>query len=1094
LLRLEQNERSTTWEQVDACTTPVVRVDECSFADRSRYSSSGFFLRWTKLMDTTSGRLAWKSPDVKSIFRTLILASCVAALCYLAARLGGALVLHPQNVWPFWPGCAFLVSVLLLVPRRIWPILIAVALGAFALYDLQEGVPVGSVLGLIVADTVEVVTAALLVTYAFEGIPRLDSVKALAKYSLFAVIIAPLAVSFLGVLAWRDNYWINWRLSFFSEAIAFLTLPPAILGWRSKGPAWAQKSRGYYLEAAALLAGLVFFGWLTFAALGKSSPPALLYSLVPFLLWAALRFGSTGVSTAMLVIALLSIWGATHGRGPFTGQGTLENVLSLQLFLLFATVPFMVFAALVEERQRGVAELREDEERIRLGMVAAKMMGWEWDIKSGRNPWFGETHTVMGMTLADSSGSIQDFWDRVHPEDHDQLSNALEIAKRDRLDFDQEFRVVWPDKTVHWLRSTGRFFYTADGKPERMMGVLRNVTVRKLALESARQRETELREAQRLAKIGSWKWDLETDTVNWSEELYRIAGRDPNLPAVSYQEHRNLYAPESWERLQRAVEEGLRTGTPYELDLEMIRSDGAKLWLVARGETLRNNSGRIVQFRGTVQDITERKHAEEVLQGSEEKFRSVFRDAGIGMAIVSPEGRFLAGNEAFSKFIGYNEEELLARTVQSITHPEDWSMFSQKLSQVLADGVCFQGVEKRCLHKNGQVLWGECSASLIRDVHGNPQYFVAEVLDITERKQAGRTLRESEERFRLVANKAPVLMWMSGIDKLCTFFNQCWLEFTGRSMEHELGEGWASGVHPEDLAGCLGIYSAAFDARVDFEMEYRLKRFDGKYRWIVDYGVPRFESDGTFCGYIGSCIDITDRKLSEASLEELSGRLINAQEQERTRIARELHDDFSQRLALQGIGLTQLWKKLPEEEVEERAKVQDLLKRTQEISSDLHSLSHQLHSSKLEHVGLASALMGLCKEFSSKFKIQIEFTDRADSFEIPKDVALCLFRIAQEALSNVFKHSQAKEAQVELSGAKNEIRLRIVDAGLGFDPALQNGEAGLGLISMRERLRLVGGRFSVHSVPMHGTEVVAEVPLSLSTDGAEVRSMTVGGK
>jgi signal transduction histidine kinase len=138
--------------------------------------------------------------------------------------------------------------------------------------------------------------------------------------------------------------------------------------------------------------------------------------------------------------------------------------------------------------------------------------------------------------------------------------------------------------------------------------------------------------------------------------------------------------------------------------------------------------------------------------------------------------------------------------------------------------------------------------------------------------------------------------------------------------------------------------------------------------------------------------------------------------------------------------------------------------------------------------------MGLCKEFTSKFKIQIEFTDRADSFEIPKDVALCLFRIAQEALSNVFKHSQAKEARVELSGAKNEIELRIVDGGLGFDSALSNGKAGLGLISMRERLRLVGGRLSVHSVPMHGTEVAAEVPLSLSTHAPEIRSMTVGGR
>ncbi len=312
-------------------------------------------------------------------------------------------------------------------------------------------------------------------------------------------------------------------------------------------------------------------------------------------------------------------------------------------------------------------------------------------------------------------------------------------------------------------------------------------------------------------------------------------------------------------------------------------------------------------------------------------------------------------------------------------------------------------------------------------------------------------------------------------------------------MEQELGHGWASAVHPEDLSRCLGIYSAAFDARVDFEMEYRLKRFDGKYRWIVDYGVPRFESDGAFCGYIGSCVDITDRKMAAESLEELSGRLITAQDEERTRIARELHDDFSQRLALQGIGLAQLLKKLPDSQVEERARVQEMLKGIQEIASDMHSLSHQLHSSKLEHVGLAPALMGLCEELTSRFKIQIEFTDSAASTGIPKDVALCLFRIAQEALANVIKHSGAKQAQAELSSTKNEIRLRIVDTGFGFDPALRNGDAGLGLISMRERLRLVGGRLSLQSMPMRGTEILAEVPLAASTNEGHVRLMTAGG-
>ena len=1173
-------------------------------------------------MGTTSSRPLREIADLNSPFRTVILACAVAALSYCLAELGGLLVLRPQTDWPLWFGNVFLVSILLQVRRRMWLLLIAAAFAGFILYDLQTGVTIGSIALLVLSDTVEVLTAALCLSYVFEGVPRLNSLKALAKFSLCAVIFAPFVGAFPGALASHGHYWTSWRIAFFSEALVYLALMPAILGWVSKGGVRALKSRAFYLEAAALIFGLVFLGYFTFVIPGETGSRILLYSFVPFLLWAALRFGSTGVSSSVIVIAALSIWGATHGRGPFVESGPLNSVLSLQLFLFFAAAPFMVLAVVVEERQTAAEELREDEERIRLGMAAGKMMGWEWDIKSGRNPWFGETRKVMGIAPAERPGSIQDFWGRVHREDYDELWKALETAKRYHVEFDQEFRVVWPDKSVHWLRSAGRFFYAADGTPERMMGVLRDITVRKLAIEAVQQREAELREAQRLAKIGNWNWDPETNTVTWSEELYRIAGRDPNLPAVSYKEHRQLYTPESWERLQRAVEEKrvLRTGTPYELDLEMTSSDGSKKWLVARGEAKRNSLGRIVQFHGTVQDITERKQAEktlreseerfrlaakagkmfayewdaatdlivrsaesaqilgideatditgqqilamvhpddrerlqaavaelspekpklelnyrmlrpdgaliwvernshahfdeqggvlrivgmvrditerkraeEELRESEEKFRSIFRDAGVGMAIVSPEGYFLAGNDSFSKFIGYTEGELLGKTVQSITHPEDWPMFSKRLNQALTDGASFQGVQKRCLHKNGQVLYGECSASLIRDVDGKAQYFIAEVLDITERRRAEQDLRESEERFRLVANKAPVLIWMSGTDKLCTFFNECWLDFTGRSMEHELGEGWVSGVHPEDLQRCLSIYSGAFDARVEFEMEYRLRRSDGKYRWIVDYGVPRVESDGTFRGYIGSCVDITERKLSEESLEELSGRLITAQDEERTRIARELHDDFSQRLALLGIGLAQLWKKLPETEVEERAKVHELLKRTQEMSSDMHSLSHQLHSSKLEHVGLVPALRGLCEELSAKFEIQVDFTESGVACEIPKDVALCLFRIAQETLGNVVKHSRAKHAKAELCSENDEISLRIVDAGVGFDPALRTANMGIGLVSIRERLRLVGGRLAVQSTPMRGTEILAEVPLSIFANKVHSRVATAGG-
>ena len=264
----------------------------------------------------------------------MIQACLVAALSYLAARLGGALIVRPQMVSPLWLGNVLLVSLLLLVRRRNWPVLLTVGLVGFFLYDLQEGVPIRSAIWLILSNAVEVLIATFCLRSSFDGVPRLNSVKALVKYSFYAVFLAPFVGAFLGALSTSSNYWASWKIAFFSEAIGFLTLMPAILGWAREFPWRAQKPLTFYLEATALFAALVIAGNLAFAAPGRGSPPALLYSLVPLLLWSALRFGSTGVSTSMVAIAFVSIWGAVHGRGPFTEPvSPLINVLSLQLFL-----------------------------------------------------------------------------------------------------------------------------------------------------------------------------------------------------------------------------------------------------------------------------------------------------------------------------------------------------------------------------------------------------------------------------------------------------------------------------------------------------------------------------------------------------------------------------------------------------------------------------------------------------------------------------------------------------------------------------------------------------------------------------------------
>jgi len=515
-----------------------------------------------------------------SALTVLLLALMTAAVCYFAAQLGGFLIIRePQTLWPLWPGCAVLTAILLVIPRKNWIPVLAAGLAGFVVYDLQVGVALSAIAWLIVTDILEIVVAAWGVHWALGGVPHLNSLKSLAKYCFFTVFLASVIVSTIGMYGLDGNRWISWRVIFLSEGLAFLTVAPAILGWVGEAERWARATWVQVFEGCVLMAALISLSYVMFVERGGSYPPALLYSLLPLLLWSALRFGTTGVGTAATMVALLSIWGALHGRGPFLERDPIDRVLSLQLFLWFAVIPFMILAAQVEERRRAEKEL--------------------------------------------------------------------------------------------------------------------------------------------------------------------------------------------------------------------------------------------------------------------------------------------------------------------------------------------QGV---------------------------------------------------------------------------------------------------------------------------------------------------------------------------------SQKLIEAQEQERTRIARELHDDLSQRMALLGIGLTQFERSLPELSPDAQERLGKISEVAAEVSSELHSMSHQLHPAKLDLLGLVATVGGHCREVSQQHELRVEYIHRDVSEHIPKDVALCLFRIVQEALRNIVKHGQTQEARVELTGGGDEIHLCISDHGVGFSPASAQAKGGLGLISMRERLRLVGGHLDVDSGPSQGTRIYVRVPASDS--GAQKRNGT----
>jgi len=349
--------------------------------------------------------------------------------------------------------------------------------------------------------------------------------------------------------------------------------------------------------------------------------------------------------------------------------------------------------------------------------------------------------------------------------------------------------------------------------------------------------------------------------------------------------------------------------------------------------------------------------------------------------------------------------------------------------------------------------------------------------EITFAKQAATRLRESEERFRVLADSAPVMIWTAGTNQRRTHFNKAWLEFAASPLENELGDGWTVRVHPDDLERVLRIYHESCAARRPFQLRYRLRRGDGKYRWILENGVPRTLVDGSFAGYIGGCIDVTEQKEAEETRARVSGLLITAQEQERASIARELHDHISQRLALLAIEIQEFEHSVAGLLPDRRHDIRELWELTTEISHDVQAVSHQLHSSQLQHLGLVSAIRGLCQEFTKTGGgVEAECRCSGTPVKLEENVSLALFRIVQEALRNAAKYSHARNVKAELVWKPEELCLTVSDDGVGFDPEATSG-AGLGLISMKERMRLVGGELSVRSAPGAGSRIEARVPL-----------------
>jgi PAS domain S-box-containing protein len=458
-------------------------------------------------------------------------------------------------------------------------------------------------------------------------------------------------------------------------------------------------------------------------------------------------------------------------------------------------------------------------------------------------------------------------------------------------------------------------------------------------------------------------------------------------------------------------------------------------------------------------------------------FHYLFEQASLGIAVEDLEGTLLLANPALCSMLGYREDELCGMNCSQFADPEDsqddWALFQQ----LRAGAIDKYSVEKRYLTKHGGQLWGHLNVSLWRNGDGGSPLVFAFVEDITDRKWSEEALRLSEERFRLAAQAAKMYAYEWKVQTDTVVRSEEYVNVLSYQERELTRQQILATIHPDDRALFIGSVDQLTPQNSTSQLSYRVLQPDGSVVWLEKSARGFFDEQGTLQRMIGMVANITERKLAEAALASVSRRLIDAQEQERSRIARELHDDIGQRLAMLAIKLAQL-QQSPPTSSEFPGRVGELQKQTSEIAADIQSLSHELHSSRLQYLGLVAAITGFCREFGEQKNVEVDVKIRDLPVPLPPDISLCFFRVLQEAMQNSAKHSGVRSCEVALWGTLGEIHLTVSDSGVGFDIDAARVSGGLGLISMQERLNLLNGTLSIKSQPRRGTTIHARVPLN----------------
>jgi len=627
----------------------------------------------------------------------------------------------------------------------------------------------------------------------------------------------------------------------------------------------------------------------------------------------------------------------------------------------------------ITERRRIEEELQQSAERLRLAAEASGFGTYDYEFATATWHWSPELRRLWGIPLDQPVHfDAPKLLAQVHPDDRESFRAAMSIATDPRGDgrFRQDFRVIHPDGTAHWLHVRGQTIFAREGQVRhrsRAMGVVLDITERKRTEEALRQSEALLAAAQRIAHIGSWEWNITADTVRWSEEMFRIFNLNPHQPAKHRHEALELIHEEDRPRLDQAVTDALTGTRGFDIRYRRMAPGGEIRFLHAQGEVTRHPDGTPATMVGMLHDITEAVRAEAALREAQAQERRHLRFSESLLAAMpipvfykDNTGRYRGCNPAFTETTGLTLEDICGKRAHDLWPAPIAEVYVQKDEEIARYPGLTQMYECTTIFKDGRRRKGLVAKRAFLDEQGRVDGLVGAFMDITERLQTEDELRRSRQR-----------------------------------------------------------------------------------------------------------------------LQALSRRLVELDETARHNLSRELHDRVGQNLTSLSINLSLMQGRLTAKAAQRVGpRLEDSMRLVTETMDRVRDVMADLRPAVLDDYGLAAALRWSGARFAERTGLPVEVTGPDSIPRLPAPAEIALFRIAQEALTNVARHARARQVRITLGADESSVRLEIADNGMGFDPAAagkRDGQATWGLTTMRERAESVGARCRVEAAPGSGTKIVVEL-------------------